>query len=158
MSFFSLFSNVGCGRDDTLHALVPGKVAFSYMHLSFHARKKWRKFVHVLRDGETLEQLQAETDEKSRQMQQLVALHRKGVWLPSVKALQLRSRARAANQEKIAAQHAALDAALAANEEEAQKLKQHPIFKLIAENEARKKERIMQKQAREQAQAQQTQA
>jgi hypothetical protein len=139
LRLFVPLRNVGCGRDDTLYALTPGHVAFSYLQLSFHARKRWRKFIHVLGPGETPEDVKKESEEKSKQMQQLVALHRQGVWLPSPKQVKMRTRLREANVKKLAAEQAALASMLQngpADEEHA-RLKAHPMFKLRAEAEAK---------------------
>jgi len=125
-----VFSHVGMGRDGTLFALSDGHVHFTYLPLRFHRRKRERKFVHVLAAGESIEQLRAQTEEKGKQLEQLVQMHRKGIWLPSPKQIKAREEARQANADKIAAQKQALQQAIA---EDSTAFADHPLMKMRAQ-------------------------
>ena len=123
--------NVGRGRDDTLFALIPGKVLFTHMTLAHHRRNKLRKFVHVLGPNDTAEELEKQTEMKGRELFELVKLHRNHRWLPSPRQLRLRSRANAKNEAALAEQQAALIEVMNDKEsEEYNKLKSHPLFTL----------------------------
>jgi large subunit ribosomal protein L27 len=127
--------NVGSGRDDTLHALVHGRVAFTYLQYTFHMRKRYRKYIHVLPEGETIAEVQAESAMKSRALTELYLMHKRGIWLPSQRQRLKLDRARAANEVKKASEKAAL-AAVEPTSEEGEKLSHHPMMQLRIENAA----------------------
>jgi len=123
--------NIGHARDHTLWSLVDGHVCFTYVQMRMRSHKKWRKFIHVLREGETLEEVQAETEKKSAALMELYLLHKRGVRLPSPRAAFLHKAA----QDKAAAtreeQHNELKQALAAGVPEDSPIKQHPMLHIL---------------------------
>lgn len=126
--------NVGHGRDDTLWALTDGHVAFTYVHLSMRSKNKHRKFIHVLRQGETLEQVQAESDAKSRALMELYQLHKRGIRLMSPKAAYFHEikQNKAKEERQQQAEALAAEAAEAAPDAT---LRQHPMFAILAERQ-----------------------
>ena len=129
--------NVGQGRDYTLWSLVDGHVAFTYVAMRMRARQRWRKFIHVLREGETIADVQAESEKKSAAMMELYQLHRRGVRLLSPRAQYLKDKEQAA-AEAERQEHAQQLAKLVSQpeSEEADKLKQHPMWKILAARQA----------------------
>jgi large subunit ribosomal protein L27 len=134
--------NVGHGRDHTLWSLVDGQVVFTYVQLRMRASRKWRKFIHVLRDGvDTLADVQEETKRKSAAAMEIYLLHKRGIRLPSPRAAFLhkaaQDQAAAERAEQLAAlQAATAQGATAAEGEEQVNIKAHPMFKLFLERQA----------------------
>ena len=127
--------NVGHGRDDTLWALKPGTVAFTYMHFPMRASHRWRKFVHVLGHGETLASVQAETDAKSQAQVELYHMHKRGERAPSARLSYIRANLEAKRDAAHAAQAQAL-AKEAADATAKAKLESHPMFRILMERQA----------------------
>jgi len=98
--------NVGTGRDQTLFALLPGKVYFTYLTRPFHRRNKRRKYINIINDqiegGEAASQQQINQhfQQKQEQYLQLLKDKRLGKKRVTVKAAYL-TKVREEEQERI---------------------------------------------------------
>ena len=126
--------NVGHGRDDTLWALIDGHIAFTYMHLPMRASNKWRKFIHVLKEGETLEDVKRETERKSAAVVELYNMHKRGERMPSSKVAYTRANLEAKREADHAQQRAALAKETA--QPETSTLASHPMFAILLQRQA----------------------
>lgn len=97
------------GRDHTLYALKDGTVHFSYVLRHGHRHNKWRKFINILTNEQTKQQLDEFTAQEQQRVNQYRINKRKGTLPPTEHQIYLKSIRQPAKDQFLSKQRQELE-------------------------------------------------